>query len=286
MGRIRGNRKMNKEINNNLVLGVFQHYNFEKLIPWINSLKSCGFNGDKVLLGIGIEDSLCKQINDTGVYCESVEDLKRKPNIQRFKHIENFLKKSKTYKYVLTTDVADVVFQLNPLDWIEKNISNKKLIACGEAIKIKNEWWNRLGISKVYDENTAIELDEYEALNCGIIAGDHNTIQKISSEIYDSTINQDINFEIPDQPAFNLIVRKKLSEETLFAGIDDAWVANLNIILSLSHNFDNYLLSKKPYIDENGVFRNSNNEIISIAHQYNRSIDLNNIVGKKYATNK
>jgi hypothetical protein len=268
-----------------LVIGFFQNYNFDKLKPWINSLNSCGFKGDKVLIGADISDDLVNKINNSGVKCFRVTNLHRKPNIQRFKHIENFLNYfGSNYEYVITTDVADVIFQKNPEEWIKNNIKDKKIIASGEAIKFKHEWWNRMALERIYNMDIVEEFDDYEALNCGVLAGKVDSILSISKEIYDSTINLDHKFDIPDQPAYNFIIRKDLSKDTLFTSLDDGWSTNLNVIKSdlVTPNIKEHLLNKEPFIDSDNIIRNSKNEIIYIIHQYNRSQELNKIILEKY----
>lgn len=268
-----------------LVIGFFQNYDFQKLKPWINSLNSCGFKGDKVLIGTDINNDLVKKINDSGIKCYRVKNLHRKPNIQRFKHIENFLNYfGSSYEYVITTDVADVIFQKNPEEWLRNNIKDKKIIASGESIKFKHEWWNRMALEKTYNEDIAKELDDYEALNCGILAGKTNSILQISREIYDSTIDLDKKFGTPDQAAFNFIIRKKLYKETLFTSLDDGWSTNLGVIKSDSETLliKNFILNNEPYIDEAGIIKNSKGNTIYIIHQYNRNSFLNEKILEKY----
>jgi hypothetical protein len=39
-------------------------------------------------------------------------------------------------RYVITTDVKDVVFQLNPSEWLDENMQGAQLVAASEAVKV------------------------------------------------------------------------------------------------------------------------------------------------------
>jgi len=268
-----------------LVIGFFQNYNFDKLKPWINSLNSCGFKGDKVLIGSDISDDLVNKINNSGVKCFRVTNLHRKPNIQRFKHIENFLNYfGSNYEYVITTDVADVIFQKNPEEWIKNNIKDKKIIASEESIKFKHEWWNTMAFENTYNKEIYKKIEEEEILNSGIIAGETQEVLKLSKEIYDTTVDLDKKFDIPDQPALNLIIREKFNNITLFADLDIEWATNLCVTHSPfeAHKCKPHLLNNPPYMDEDGIIKNSMGKPVYIVHQYNRNDILNKRILKKY----
>jgi len=129
-----------------------------------------------------------------------------------------------------------------------------------------------------------LALAETFCLNCGILAGKTNSILQISREIYDSTIDLDKKFGIPDQPAFNFIIRKKLYKETLFTSLDDGWSTNLGVIKfdSETPHIKNFILNNEPYIDETGIIKNSKGNAIYIIHQYNRNSFLNEKILEKY----
>ena len=103
-----------------LVIGFITGYKFDKLKPWIKSLNECGFEGDKILVCYGIDKNVIEEIQQHGITTLEIPT----PNpfnivVHRFYHLWDILKNSKThYRYIITTDVADVIFQTNPSDWL------------------------------------------------------------------------------------------------------------------------------------------------------------------------
>jgi hypothetical protein len=269
-----------------LVVGVFQGYDYEKLLPWINSLNQSGFSGDKVLIGVDISDELKNKILETGILVYKVNNLNdgRLPHIQRFKHLELFLENNiDKYDYVITTDVADVIFQKDPSIWLNKNIKDNKLISSGESILIKNEKWNLDSIFLSYNLDVLCSVKDFEVQNVGVIAGKAKSVKNISKKLYNKSLG--MNFPTPDQPAYNVLVRGKISKHTLFTSSDSGWSINCATVAcpTRSHLFDPYLINEKPYMDQDGTVRTSDGDIVSIVHQYNRNFEWNERLIKKYA---
>jgi hypothetical protein len=272
-------------MNRLLVVGVFQGYDYEKLLPWISSLNKSGFSGDKVLIGVNISNELEKRIIESGVSVHKVNDLNdgRLPHIQRFKHLQLFLENNiDSYDYVITTDVADVIFQKDPSKWLLKNIGKNKLISSGESILIKNEKWNLDSIFLSYNLDVLCSVKDFEVQNVGIIAGKIKTIKNISKSLYNKSLG--MNFPTPDQPVYNVLVRGKIFKDTLFTTSDSGWAINCATVAcpARSHVFDPYLINDKPYMDQDNIVRTSDGNIVTIVHQYNRNFEWNERILNKY----
>lgn len=266
-----------------LIIGA---YSGDNLIPptiWINSIIKSGFEGDIVLIAINMSKEL------TGGFNKRVEVV-HKPLVgdfldvysQRFYHIYNYLNLKNKYRYVITTDVTDVVFQSNPSTFIESNIKDKLIISNGESILIKNEMWNLENIKSGYGQEELEEISNYEVQNVGIIAGTQKEVARICNKIYSLA---KVAFNHPaDQAAYNIILRKKkFSDITQFLGIRQGWSVNAGVIAcpTRASEFDPFLLDEKPYI-ENDTIKNSNGKEIVIVHQYNRNDEWLNLVYKRF----
>jgi hypothetical protein len=268
-----------------LVVGVFQGYDYHKLLPWINSLNRSGFSGDKVLIGIDISGELEKKVIGSGVFIYKVNNLNdgRLPHIQRFKHLELFLEKNlNNYKYVIATDVADVVFQKDPSEWLIKNIGKNKIVSSGESILIKNEKWNLDSILLSYGLDTLCSVKDFEVQNVGIIAGKIKGVKNIAKSLYNKSLG--MNFPTPDQPVYNVLIREKLSKNTLFTSSNSGWSINCATVAcpTRSYLFDPYLINDKPYMDKDDIVKTSDGEIVTIVHQYNRNFEWNERILNKY----
>lgn len=117
-----------------LIIGASTNYDWNKLKYWINSIKMSGFNGDIALILMNCDKETVKKVHDAGViiigFVQDAEgNLKHQSGMpihtERFLHIHNFLS-DKIYRYVITTDVKDVIFQRNPIEYLEKNLGEEK----------------------------------------------------------------------------------------------------------------------------------------------------------------
>ena len=108
-----------------LIIGAFNNYtDYDVLKPWVQSIKDTGFKGDTVLFAIGTTPELVKKLGEEGVIVISIPKNDRMMiHMQRFIHIYDFLKQ-KDYRYVVSTDVRDVIFQSNPFDYLEDKFNS------------------------------------------------------------------------------------------------------------------------------------------------------------------
>ena len=269
-----------------LIMGSIQGYDYKKVSFWINSLNRCGFKGDKILIGIDINEELENQIIKSGVHCYKVKSSKNQNRFaERFKHFSDFLKIFKeNYEYVILTDVKDLIFQKNPEEWIKNNIKNYDLIASSESIKFKNENWNKYNMFAALGDEIGKSLENHEVFNVGILAGKSEFILKISEYLY---INRLERLETgADQPFFNYIIHNNiLNQKILPANQDNGWSLNCGVAACdrTEKEFKKHLLHNIPHIDSNNIIRNFKNEEICIIHQYDRNSLWKDNLFKKYS---
>jgi len=119
-----------------IVVGCITNYGWEQIKCWVNSLDQSGFDGLKVMICYNTDYSVAEELSKRGytIFAFSKNDEQQrleytKENfnivVDRFLHISYFLGRlsnKEQYRYVIATDVKDVVFQRNPSKWIEENI--------------------------------------------------------------------------------------------------------------------------------------------------------------------
>ena len=153
-----------------LIIGAFNNYtDYDVLKPWVQSIKDTGFKGDTVLIAIGTSFELIKKLTEEGVIVVSVpRNDKMMIHMQRFIYIYNFLKEHEgEYRFVISTDVRDVIFQFDPTNFLQNNINlsyTKGIIASSESIKIKDEEWNRENIRKNFGDYFYNEVKDNDCL--------------------------------------------------------------------------------------------------------------------------
>jgi hypothetical protein len=202
----------------------------------------------------------------------------------RFLSIYDYLKSNKNkYRFVVTTDVRDVIFQSNPIDFIKTKFYNIGLIAASEAIKIKDEKWNRENIIKNFGQYFYNDVSEREVLNVGLIAGKAELVKDLCFTLFQMSSNRPD--WVADQAAYNMILSfEPWKSKCAILRLRDAWALNAHVpnTPDQMEEFGPYLLENRPYMDENGKVVNSEGKPFVIVHQYDRIPEWMEYFSKKY----
>lgn len=268
-----------------LIIGAFKNYNFETIKPWIQSINECGFKGDKVIISIDSSKETNSKLEDAGfIVIDAQSQAKMGFHMERFLHIYNFLKFQKNnYRYVITTDVRDVIFQKDPSIWIEQNIGDKEMIAVSESIQIKNEHWNRQNIINAFGNYFYEDICEQEVYNVGTLAGTSDYIKDLCGMLYQLSANRPD--WVADQAAYNILLNwQPYKDKTKFVGLSAGWSCNLHITNKPDEkeHFAPFILEPVPVFGEGMVRDGSTNKIFSIVHQYDRDPVLFKFYKNKY----
>jgi len=275
-----------------LIIGAFNNYtDYDVLKPWVQSIKDTGFTGDTVLFAIGTTPELVKKLIEEGVIVIPVpRNDKMMIHMQRFIHIYNFLKENDgVYRYVVSTDVRDVIFQFDPTKFMEDSVNSMfvtGIIASSESIKIKDEEWNRENIRKNFGDYFYNEVKENEVCNVGVLAGRSELIKELCFYLYQFSLNR--ADWVCDQAAYNILLGSKLwSSKTHMTRLKDAWAVNAHVTNKpdMLEKFGPYLLEERPSMDDAGVVVNSAGNPFVIVHQYDRVPEWMEYFSKKYGTN-
>ena len=130
-----------------LIIGASTNYDWNKLKYWINSINESGFEGDKVLILMNCDKDTVIKVSEAGFKIIGFQqdenqnlfhETKMPIHVERFWHIYDYLRENE-YRYVITTDVKDVIFQQNPVDWLEANLTSENLVFSSESILYKYE---------------------------------------------------------------------------------------------------------------------------------------------------
>jgi hypothetical protein len=184
--------------------------------------------------------------------------------------IHDYLSKN-DYRYVITTDVRDVVFQSNPVDWLYNNLGYKKIVVGSECLKYKDEPWGDNNIKETFGDYVYNKMRDNTIYNVGIIGGYGKYVSDLCLDITVNTVNRPI--KICDQAVFNFLVMNQMYKDQIyFAGLQDNWAAHLGTIAD-STKMDYFrpnLLEPEPTFD--GKVVNSYGGIPVFAHQYDRTV--------------
>ena len=273
-----------------LIIGAFTNYtDYDVLKPWVQSIRESGFEGDTVLIAIGTSESMSTRLESEGVKVVRVpKNDQMMVHMLRFIYIYNFLKEhGDEYRYVISTDVRDVIFQKNPTEYLKKKLlpcSVYSLLVSSESILIKNEEWNRDNIIKNFGPYFYSEVMDADVCNVGILAGRSKAIQALCFDLFHYSSNRPD--WVADQAAYNILVNSKKWESTLQTRLKDAWALNAHVTNKpdLIEKLGPYLLEERPYFKD-GQILNSAGDPFVIVHQYDRVPEWMEYFSDKYGIN-
>lgn len=266
----------------NLIIGAMTGYNFTQIKPWVRSINNCGFKGDKIMIVFeAVQDTIDMLVE---------EDFKvilcgeKKANVytymsrltvhlERFLHIYLYLSEYwKDYKYVVTTDVKDLVFQLDPIAYLEKNLGNKKLVVGSESIRYQDEPWGNQNLLETYGQFFHDRFKGNPIYNVGAFAGTSEYIKDICMNIFLNGINR--NIVVCDQAVFNVMLNTQpYKDATLFCSQADGWACHAGTTADPARieSFKPSLLEGEPRFSvEDGKVYTAGGDLFTIVHQYDR----------------
>ena len=276
-----------------LVIGCFTNYHWDKIQYWVNSLDQSGFTGKKLMVVYNCEFStaqklLDRQYNLLAFARDDDKNLLYYPEefiivVQRFFNMWNYLSEISIddYRYIITTDVKDVVFQSNPSIWLEKNLKKSdKIVASSESLHYRDEPWGdenlRNSFPQVYPK-----IKDKIIRNCGVLAGDARTMRDLFLNIY--LLCKGSPVHNPDQAALNVLLNlEPYKNITKFVNSEDGWAAQLGTSADLSKNFTPFLTEPRPKMVDDQI-TTSKGFVYPIVHQYDRIPEWRPIIEGKYS---
>jgi len=274
-----------------LIIGCSTNYDWSKLKYWINSINQSGFEGEKVLILMNCDRETVIKVHDAGFKIIGFDQDENKNlyysspipvHVDRFIHIYNFIRGYGPFRYVITTDVKDVIFQKNPIEYIEKNIGDKNLIFSSESMFYKDEPWGNQNLLETFGQAIYNHYVTNEIFNVGVLAGKGEAMKHLAMSIFDSATRRPIS--ICDQSTFNFMISMHPYLDTsLYTRSEDGWACQLGTTKDPSkiERFKSYLLEPEPLM-ENEIITTSKQIPYHIVHQYDRVPEWRKIIEAKY----
>ena len=273
-----------------LIIGASTNYDWDKLKYWVNSINKSGFEGDKVLILFNCDKNTVDKVVAAGFTVVAVNkdadgNLKYESqlpiHVERFAHIFNHLRNHE-YRYVITTDVKDVIFQQNPIDWLEANLISENLVFSSESILYKDEPWGDNNLLETYGPYLHSLYRDNEIYNVGVLAGSGTAMRDIAISIFSACLGKPI--PICDQSTFNFMISMHPYLDTCkYTCSEDGWACQLGTTADPSkiNAFRPHLLEKTPKLVGDMV-TTSTGTPYHIVHQYDRVPEWRKIIEEKY----
>lgn len=284
-----------------VVVGCITNYNFEQIKHWVNSLDRSGFSGLKIMvcynIPFGVAEELTKR-NYT-ILAFGKNDEKQSLHfsdepfnicLERFFHLWYFLSKireKEQFRYLISTDVKDVIFQKNPSEWLEKNIGDKLINVASESIRYRDEEWGNNNLKESFGPIIHEIHRNNEIYNAGTVSGDFDTLIDLFLTIYLSCGNSPKFVQGgggPDQAALNILLQTAAYKNiTRFTKSEEGWAAQLGTTKDPRKisKYKQVLLEHEPTLVDNMICT-SQGEPFYIVHQYDRIPQWKEMIEKKY----
>lgn len=284
-----------------LIIGSASNYSWDVVKYWVNSIKQTGFDGDIVLVGSNIDNDTIKILEEKNVKVHNYNNnfSSAHPNVERFFFLWHCLATMKQkYRFVLTTDTRDVIFQKNPSLWLEKNLTLHDLVASSEGLKYKDEPWGNDNYFKTFGEFFYYLAKDKLIFNAGVIGGKHDTIASLLFLIFHMSTNRSV--ANPDQAIYNLLINNlPFENNTFFSTNSDGWAIQMgttkeavqagfgDIGMICKNDPSKFVLYQMNYKDEQPVIENDviytkDKTPFTIVHQYDRIPYLKKLIHEKY----
>lgn len=299
-----------------IIIGVVDNYDWDKIKYWANSIKKSGFDGYKALIVYNMDAATAKKLTTKEfmlIGCSQYDeengfsfDTKGSIMVDRFFHIYNFLNMLQDpddVNRVIITDVRDVVFQKNPTDWLDDNFTSKyELILGSENLLYSGEPWSKNNMIRSFGDYF-YNYKENDPIYCaGVIAGSLDMMKDICLNLW--MICLGLNPHVPggggpDQAALNIMLTfGNIMYSTLFTNSPSGWVVHagtsMDAIKAGSGGIgEEYLRNPNMSIDFiQEVEYSIDNETIcanetplTIVHQWDRVPAWKKLIEEKYGSN-
>lgn len=257
-----------------LIISAIANYTPDKIKEYVNSINYCGFTGDKIMICYPIPQETIDFLKSNGWELYSME-LKGHPHMKRLIDMYSVLREvGHKYRYVISTDVRDVVFQTNPSEWLEKNLTHQFVVS-SENVLYKDEGWGTKNILEGYGQLLLDRFKDSPSCNVGVLAG-HSTIMKDLFLINYLLSQSGDTQHFTDQSSYNFLVNSDLMEGVVqYEDNTGTWAIQLG-------THDNPKILQHYDIETTNQMVTNNGEPFCIVHQYDRIHALNQLIKRKY----
>jgi hypothetical protein len=288
-----------------LVIGAVTGYNWDQIKYWANSLDRSGYTGAKAVLAYNVDYDTLEELTkrNYAILAFQKDDHARRvtyPNkdfaivVDRFLHYYLMLDNPtnrQAFRYVIATDVRDVVFQTNPSIYLNHSYrSCVELVVSSEGIAYQHEPWGANNLLQAFGPLMYEKHKENTIINCGVLAGKFDVFMGLCKSVYllsHGTTQHVPGGGGPDQAALNLLLSTSIYDHvTEVTRGHQRWAAQLGTMMDPGK-----LQAYKPFITESlpsfnpdaDWVENVQGDVYSIVHQWDRVPEVKAMVERRYA---
>jgi hypothetical protein len=299
-----------------LVIGAVSNYEYDKIEPWLTSLKRTGYKGNIALVAYNMSAETVAKLTEKNVHYifglqkDDAGNFKYENKhfsimIERFVHMWYFLNNmEEETDFVFTTDVRDVIFQTNPSDWIEKNLtSKKKLFVATENMRYQDEPWGKNNMLQAFGPLLYEQMKSEPIYCAGVIAGEKKSIMDFFLNVFLMCRGAPAHVAGgggPDQAALNITLNLDVFKNiTRFTNPEDDFAVHAGTTLAaiksgsgdigqtykqnpaILNTYKQKLLYNEPVFRDDMVCT-ADGRPYCIVHQYDRVNEWRDVLDRKY----
>lgn len=289
---------MNEGPTRDLVVGCMTNYGLDQIRPWVMSLEACGFQGDKAMIVYNADFSVVENLVDRGFLVVTFEQeysshqyrfqdsVGEQILVSRFFHIWCLLSDpiGLGYRYVISADVKDVIFQTNPSRWLEQHLGDKLLNVGSESVRFQDEPWGNGVMAGAFEGTLHEYMKPRTIYNAGTMAGTSAAMRDFALQVYLAAAGR---LECPDQASANILLSlEPFRSVTRFNTSEDGWACQAGTSVAASYVTGRTLplLEPSPVFDGSEVLTNAGAPFCLI-HQYDRVPEWSDAFLRKYSAN-
>lgn len=286
-----------------IFVGAITNYGVDKIMLLVSSLNQCGFRGEKYMIVYDVTYNTIEYLKRNGfnVWPVGKDDPEHcrytyEPdahanfhiNVERFLHMWLLLKglpDPSKYRYVVSTDIGDVVFQSDPSEWLERHLGDAQLNAASESICFEDEVnWGARNMRDSFGDDVFDHMKRRLIFNAGTLSGRFEAVRDLFLSIH--LMCQSYGTANPDQAAYNVLLSlQPYQDTTRFTPSFDAWACQMGTTCDprKDASIGASIVEPRPTMDiESGLVTTQDGRPYVIVHQYNRISSLTAILINKY----
>ncbi|MGI6091616.1 MAG: hypothetical protein GX348_11485 [Veillonellaceae bacterium] len=258
-----------------LIMGMVMNYDWNMIEPFFVSLRKSGFSGDVVIFVSNTTDNVQQKIQEYGVTVVPFQRIGLEqiisPNDYRYYLYLMYLQQNKDkYRFVLLTDVRDVIFQAAPFPWY---LPTDKISVAVES-KRKSIWddvCNTRWILAKFGSHIFQAICGFPIICSGTTIAPVDLMCSYLDKMVTCIFLQGGYFQLIDQGVHNYLLYTNQVTPAAFA--DNS--AGIFLTLALE-DLDQITINPQNKIVT------QNNPVAAIVHQYDRHKDLIEFVNSYY----
>jgi hypothetical protein len=282
-----------------LLIGTMSGYDWEAIEPWAVSLDRSGYRGRKVVLACNADPAVMAELRarayevvtyaieaDSGRAHYPTEGFQdADAAAERFYLIWRYLAaRPADYRYVMSVDMRDALFQANPVDWLDAHLDGKAILASSEAIRFGDEEWCSQSLLENFGPEVHRELAPRVIRNSGVIAGRGEYFRDLCLNVH--LLCRSAKTPYADQAALNILLSlEPYRSLARLAASEDGWACHCGVLCDpdIASKYRSQLLEPEPRFDGSIVLTHAGKRY-SIVHQYDRVPAWRDALRRRYTS--